>query len=676
MKLAALVFRTGDLASAEELFRDLVREKREAAVPTRIRVSALSGLGLVLSRRGKYDEAERATRDAIEVWEPIAPNSTKTASFYLNLGIIKLRRKDLLGAESLLDRALSLFRETAPLSMGEASVLNAMGVVREYMGDLVRAREAHEGALRIRESFAPEGTATSTSLHNLGKVNWLLGDVDRAEEYFDRALTIRKEVSSVSFQEAETLLTLGRLYFSVGRTSEASEALSRSAELWEEIAPQSPEHARVLHLIGLIRRGANEEGEVAADEYFTAALGILDDHMASIGGASMVRAEYRRRYGKIYRDAMMSKVAFGSPEQGFEILERSRARVFLEEISRRDFLIGDGDGRALDRERSRVRSKLETAMQSLLRLAVGGDSEKILEGRRRVHQLREESMFLKQRVRAVSPRLASLRYPQTVESSQAAFSLDNGTLLLSFSLGDESGVVFAVRKGGRPRVYQFEGGTRRIQELLDEWHQTLRGSSSPGRSSQSTKELPASVLYRMLLEPLEDLLFSSERVLLIPDGPLHSLPWGALMVAAKPDGVRRLSGRKAFHLTMSATVYAELVLERPEEKKDSVSRRLVAFGDPEYPRPRAEGVLEGEQDLGISPKRTYLGFRRLLHSRREVESISALFPADGYRVFVGTEATEEVAKDLAGEFDILHFAVHGRSYDHAPLESFLALAGG
>src|SRR5580704_3617371 len=75
----------------------------------------------------------------------------------------------------------------------------------------------------------------------------------------------------------------------------------------------------------------------------------------------------------------------------------------------------------------------------------------------------------------------------------------------------------------------------------------------------------------------ESLLAPSKRVLIIPDGPLFGLPFGALMRNEK----EYLIEWKPLHTAISATVYAELRKSRKEA--DSVAVQLVAFGDPLYP---------------------------------------------------------------------------------------------
>src|SRR5258708_22949657 len=69
------------------------------------------------------------------------------------------------------------------------------------------------------------------------------------------------------------------------------------------------------------------------------------------------------------------------------------------------------------------------------------------------------------------------------------------------------------------------------------------------------------------------------------------------------------------------------------------------------------------------------GLPRLADAEDEVRAIRTLF-GSSCRLLVGSEATEARVKELAGDFDILHFATHGILDDDDPMYSKLMLGGG
>ncbi|MCG8456499.1 MAG: CHAT domain-containing protein, partial [Holophagales bacterium] len=157
----------------------------------------------------------------------------------------------------------------------------------------------------------------------------------------------------------------------------------------------------------------------------------------------------------------------------------------------------------------------------------------------------------------------------------------------------------------------------------------------------------------------------AERLLILADGPLHSLPFAALADPTSSGSRRFLIESKPIHRAASATVFA---LARAERRPRSEAR-MTAFGDPLYPsvEPRAETA---EPRLR-SALRNGLDLAPLPASRGEVEHLGKLFP--GSRIYVGAEATEGRAKEVDRQTTHLHIAAHGLLDDRFPLDSALAL---
>jgi len=175
----------------------------------------------------------------------------------------------------------------------------------------------------------------------------------------------------------------------------------------------------------------------------------------------------------------------------------------------------------------------------------------------------------------------------------------------------------------------------------------------------------AGELYVLLLKPAEALMSSSQRLLISPDGPLHVLPFGALVRGAG-EARQYLVEWKPLHFVVSATVYAEL--KRGRKEGLSGPGRVVAFGDPKYPAaPSDVGNLELRSFLGKG-----MGITPLPGTREEVEGIAELYPKQTVK-YLGEEATEERAKGLGKEVRYVHFACHGLLDERFPLNSALAL---
>ena len=345
------------------------------------------------------------------------------------------------------------------------------------------------------------------------------------------------------------------------------------------------------------------------------------------------------RSSEQYGDCARGLFEAGRAQEAFEVLERGRARSFLQLLSERDLRFSElpplrkEEWKRLTADYDATQSRLEQAR------ARKADQRRIwsLEGKLREIRRRKE------RILAESLPLSSLRHLVPLRLEGARQALDPGTALVFFSVGQEQTLLFVIQPSGFavfPLPLQGDDLAARVAAFRD----TLIGDRFDSRSA---KELGRS-LYDDLLRPAEAFLAGSRRLLIVPDGPLHTLPFAALV---RHD--RYLIEWKPLHFAISVTAYAEL-RKRRRSGGEPEDREIAAFGDPLPPRRPALSDLPA--------------------SRTEVEEIARLFPRA--RIFVSERATEENAKNLPDGIRWLHFAVHGSLDARIPLNSALVLSAG
>jgi CHAT domain-containing protein len=163
----------------------------------------------------------------------------------------------------------------------------------------------------------------------------------------------------------------------------------------------------------------------------------------------------------------------------------------------------------------------------------------------------------------------------------------------------------------------------------------------------------------------------NKRIVIVPDGPLHVLPFGAL-VQKTGNSWQYLIEERPLHTVLSATVYSELIKQRQTSAAKKTEKTIVAFGDPKYPS-EAEGETKDSGDSfvrSLVKRGTHL--TPLPATREEVSMIAQIY-RDRAEVYLGDEATEERAKAISKDVRYVHFACHGLLDEHFPLNSGIAL---
>jgi len=693
--------RRGDLATAEDYFR------RSAAVeetidPQSPDLAALfNNLGNVANIRGDLALAEERYRRSLAIYQALSPDGEDVAQGLSNLGIVAMYRSDLATADDLLRRAFAIQEKLQPESLQIAATLNNLGTVAARRGELEAAEAFHHRALTLREKLAPGSPDVAESLGNLGAVAWSRGDLATAAAALQGALAIHGKLSPGSLYMALDLDLIAEVAIDRADWPAAEAALRQAREIAdkqapggllasdvafnfasmaakrsdfagaaaefrrslgirEKVAPGSIRQASAQHALGEALHRAAHPGEAA--EALCAAADTLDRQRTVLGGSDEGKSSFSASFAGFYHDCLAARVELGQPEEAFHVLERGRARSFLALLAERDLHLDADLPAGLAGELKSLEAGYGRAQAALGDPAHPHDEAETGRLTTELHELSGRREALADRIRHESPRFAALKYPEPLTLAAARAALDAGTVLLAYSVGEQETFLFAARAGagdGGLAVYRLPLGDKALREEIEAFRHLLQREGSD-RAALAGR---AAHLYDALLRPAEPLVSPAERLLVIADGPLQTLPFAALV----RDG-RYLVEWKPIHAALSATAYAEGLRQR-RATRDPGPPLLAAFGDPSYPALAADRL--GSPEVRSSLRRG-LELTPLPSTRREIESLAALYPQA--QVYLGAAATEENAKAIAPHARLLHFACHGLLDERFPLSSALALS--
>jgi CHAT domain-containing protein len=141
----------------------------------------------------------------------------------------------------------------------------------------------------------------------------------------------------------------------------------------------------------------------------------------------------------------------------------------------------------------------------------------------------------------------------------------------------------------------------------------------------------------LLIAPLVH-LFEVNSIVIVPFGPLHSLPFHALF-----DGENYLLDRFVISYAPSATIYA--------------LQEIPSFA--------AKSPGDSSLILGVDDRNTPF-------IRKEVNAVAAVVPHP--QLFVGADATEQVLRENGPRSRLIHIASHGYFRQDSPMFSAIRLA--
>jgi CHAT domain-containing protein/Tfp pilus assembly protein PilF len=698
-KLAGNLREMGGLERSVELFREALEARRSAIPESITEARLLSGLGRALAMQGDLQSAQRQLSNALSLCERLAPGSLVVSQMLGNLGIIEGHLGNLPAAEDLQRRALEIDRKLNPESLGVANDLTNLAGLERSRRDFAAAAEDYTQALSLREQLDPDSSSVATALDNLagvllsrddpataeasaaferslvlrrrlhqsdreivdtliglGTAAWARHDDAPAEQWLRHALAIDEKESPDSLEYATVLNNLADVLLDQGRLAEAESLCRRALVIFQNRAPSTGQEATADRDLAVIVRRAGRAGEARA--LYEQALLAIDRVGWQLAGSGQGRSALLSSYASYYREAVDLLVELGRPEEAFAVLERSRARDLLGLLAERKLNFEGTIPKDLESERLTANADYEHVLARFAALSGDSPPAERKELQTRLDEARLHQDVVRSKIRATSPRLAALRDPEPLRLTAVSEALDPGTALLSYSIGDERSYLFVIGPGrDHFAVFPLPAGQKTLREEV----RRLRALIDQREGGAQAFLRAAGRLTSLLLAPAAREIATADRLLVVPDGPLHLLPFAAL---GDPSAPRFLAESKPIHTAASATLFAELKNHRRANR----APRLLAFGDPVYPAaaPSHDPVLRGavREGMRLDP---------LPGTRAEVQALGALFPDDA-QIFLGAEATEERAKAAGPERTFVHFACHALVNERFPLESALVLS--
>lgn len=566
----------------------------------------------------------------------------------------------------------------ATILMREASVLRRQGRLEEMRRSLVEARataekagnglvgaassvglaalavqlrdlpSAHEWLREAETAFRAQGDTVSLETVHVYRGAALLqsGDLDGARRSFQAAHDITAMLGD-STELFENYRHLAAVDAMAGRWSDAERIVGKARAMARKL--EKPGWLDLL--LGDEARIALLRGDlVAAERLLGRYQAQLDrgDHLQRYDVQARL-AEVHARRGELDRAARVLAAAHDD-------LDRWRATLDDREIRLMAF-------QATWSEHDDRRS---SSARVIAALAAGGKVEAAFEltERRRAreladHLVRAASLASSDAARRTAAAPAVADGAAGERRTSLAPLLDERTALLELVVGtrDVPTTLFVLTRGALhgyalPPEDSVASDVARFVSLLE-------SGADPGPLARA--------LGAALLDPaLADLPAAVDRLVVVPDGSLHRLPFEAVRLA---DG-RYLAERFAVSVAPSAEVFALLRAREPRRPgrgaDDGV--RLLAFGDPAFAN---EGAASG------TPYRDAFeasgGLPRLAASGREARLV-ARYAADGdVRLRDEANVAELRAASLA-RYDVLHFATHALVDDRSVARTALALA--
>ena len=559
---------------------------------------------------------------------------------YLTLigqGLIQLGRYD--QAIAMFDQAMAVGHGNPDLSQpvmpyaGKAQALTALGKETE-------ARQLLESLLAISKGKSAFGYESEAYL-DLGKLEEKLNHRPAAIDRLKQAVAEAKKVDGYNLiSEADIELSKELLQDKQYNQAEiaAREGLEAARNIGDKIlVPRSLAQLAIVD---------QSEGRYrTADGLFREAGEIVEAMLATTTSPN-AKSEMASSMESVFLGHFeLAATHLNDPGKAFTIIEGIRGRSIADTLRSRPVNRGPEPASLTTAEREI--SKLQ------LRILKAGAVER--------KKLMTDLLNLEQRAGQIEseedpPRLRQQTQPVPITRLQKALAEDEA--VLEYILTDPVSYCLAI---SRDHVAVFKLANRtQIGKQVDQVVATVRKNGVFGA--------PETVLYAALLGPAESVVSAKARLIIIPDGPLHALPFEVI----GPTADRRLLSSHIVTYSPSGTVLT--LLSEKGGAAASVPVLAVATG--------IDGLVNA--DVHASAQQPFGNINRdvfdygqplspLPAANGEARAVAGILGGKSV-VLLGDAATESALKKQPLEqFRVLHFAVHGLVSTKFPERSALVL---
>jgi CHAT domain-containing protein/predicted negative regulator of RcsB-dependent stress response len=596
--------------------RRLVENSRKLAVDQGLGTSAHNQLlASIASQSGEYENALRFQEKALQeaekagimgqvIWATIG-----MGDIYSNIGNFnkaeKYYKEARLVKENIEMKTQSL---DASLDMRLGEILRA----NEYFSSQGSYTGEAISSLRISEMLMQKGKPDSALIY-----------LNQAEDKF-KAAGNKEGVSNVQLHKGRILVDGNNLSAARPLLDSATQAVDFPETAWQAW----------FHLGRMNEKlGRNEEAVVSYKNSIT----IIEKIRGNLT-IDEFKSIYFDSKREVYDRLLRLLLKLNKPVEAFQISEQARARAFYDILANKKIdYKGSVPGDLISLEQAK-RLEIQKLYKLLQRgyISSGDDQGSrntgMVQLREALESAQGEYEDIIQRIKLHNPAYAEMVTVQPANINDLMAALDEKTALLAYWISSNELICWSITKEGIT-CKTYPTGDKAVSLLVEKTRKAIESNSMDEMNND------LSLLYSMLISPVENIIASYTNLVIIPNGPLHFLPFQALL---NPNG--------EFLVQKYNLIYepSESVFMICKNRKAKPGSRFMGMA-------LSDIVLENKQGLP--------------GTEDELKKILSLFP-DNISTF-GKQSTETFVKKNASDYNFVHFATHGSYNYEQPLYSYL-----
>jgi len=238
---------------------------------------------------------------------------------------------------------------------------------------------------------------------------------------------------------------------------------------------------------------------------------------------------------------------------------------------------------------------------------------------------------------------------QTVSLAEVGAALSPDEAFIQFVVAEEKTFIIAADKESA-MLAEASSGRVKIERAVNSLRAALRGPV-PGKFDAQT----AADLFRILLQPVSNVIDGKRRLIVVKDGPLSQLP-----LAALKRGSAQGQWVIETHSIVSSPTAAAFVISRKQKSSSRAPRAFLGIGDPILVNGKSDDHEAVAKILGLRGDVGGLGdLRELPETTAELKVMAKAMGVEADALVLREAATEKRVRSLnLSNYRMISFATH------------------
>ena len=635
--LAGLFQQLGDYSSAEKLYKNaLITDKKKLGAEHPVVAFDIQNLANLYQAQGRLDEADSLYEQALSIAKKrLGEKHPKVVSLKSNQASLYLEQERFKAASELMLEVLETRRALyGDNHMKVASVYNNLGSLYEKQGLYDKAAKYYLSALEINiKKLGQRNAKVAATMSNIGVV---LNKARQpmAEKFFVEAVAVWREIYGDSHPAlAVDLRSLAILYAEQGKYEKGLEYAREATQIYQRRAAYAAE---------ALSTGGDSE-RVSQRNAYAIHVYLLYKHIQE-------------------KPAQKDKLL----NEAFEISQLASGLGAAEAVSQMAVRFAANDNKLAEVVRikqDKIR-QWQTLDANLIEAASKASKQSIARIQKKITQLEADLDEINQELHQRYPKYEALVSPKPVSLSSVQSVLGNDEAMINYFLGPNDGFVWVIRKNNSD-FFRVDTTFTEVATLV----KAIRFKVDPLRSLDRYDPVLVDQLhdlYKLLFKPATQSLSEASHIMIVPDGPLQSMPFAMLAMASSAiKDYRQVKWLFQQYTTTTLPSVGSLKSLREFARASRAKKSFIGFGDPvldgaSSSSSQSVNVASLYDNRALAMVENVKLLEPLPETADELMLLAKSLHASNDDLFLADDATEEVVKsrDLR-QYKTLAFATHG-----------------